>query len=224
MKIGRDFFLEPTLKVAKKLLGKYIFRKYKRKLIIGKIVETEAYIGPKDKASHAYCQKEQSINEKKKIIYKNFSRIKNYIQDPEIFLNRILKLKNAKVTNRNLVEYLKGGHVYIYLIYGLYYQFNITTHKEGYPQCVLIRSLEPISGNFKVYPNGPAKLCNFLKIDSSFWGHDLIKSEIFYLENGENFSEKEIIKTKRIGIEYAKEDSQLPWRFYIKGNKWVSKL
>jgi len=64
MKIERDFFEKPTILVAKNLLGKYIVRNYRGKLIIGKIVETEAYIGPKDKASHAYSKKPQPLKRK----------------------------------------------------------------------------------------------------------------------------------------------------------------
>jgi len=220
MRLEREFFLQPTLKVAKELLGKYIVRKYKDKLLIGKIVETEAYIGPKDKASHAYSKKEQPEKEKLKIIHQNWERIKNYVEDKEKFIKRILKLKNAKVTKRNLAEYLKGGHIYIYLVYGNYYQLNITTYKEGYPECVLIRSLEPVL-NLK-NPKGPGKLCDELHLDKSFWGEDLCQSEIIWLAY-EPYRVHGIIRAKRIGIDYAGEDANLLWRFYIKNNKWVSK-
>jgi len=222
MRLEREFFLQPTLKVAKELLGKHIVRKYKDKLLIGKIVETEAYIGPKDKASHAYSKKEQLEKEKLKIIYQNWERIKNYVEDKEKFIKKILKLKKAKVTKRNLAEYLKGGHIYIYLVYGNYYQLNITTYKEGYPECVLIRSLEPVL-NLK-NPKGPGKLCDELHLDKSFWGEDLCQSEIIWLENGEGYNKKYIVKAKRIGIDYAGEDANLLWRFYVKNNQWVSKI
>lgn len=219
MKLDRDFFLQTTLKVAQELLGKYIIRKYKNKLLVGKIVETETYIGPKDKASHAYTKKEQPKKEKLKIIQQNWQRIKNYVENKEIFIKRILSLKNAKVTKRNLAEYLKGGHIYIYLVYGNYYQLNVTTFKEGYPECVLIRALEPIL-NLK-NPNGPGKLCKELKLDSSFWAEDLIKSKRIWLEGKkEKF---QIVKAKRIGIDYAEEYKEKLWRFYIKGNEFVSK-
>jgi DNA-3-methyladenine glycosylase len=221
MRLQREFFLQPTLKVAQELLGKYLVRNYKGKLIIGKIVETEAYIGPKDKASHAYAKKEQPKKEKLKVIKQNWERIKNYIDDPDKFIKKILKLKNAKVTKRNLAEYLKGGHIYIYLVYGNYYQLNITTYKEGYPECVLIRSLEPI--NSKENPKGPGKLCQYLKLDSSFWGEDVCQSKKIWLMNGEKIKKNDIIKAKRIGIDYAGEDANLLWRFYIKNNQWVSR-
>jgi DNA-3-methyladenine glycosylase len=221
MKLQREFFLQPTLKVAQELLGKYLVRNYKGKLIIGKIVETEAYIGPKDKASHAYAKKEQPLKEKLKVIKQNWERIKNYIENPDKFIKKILKLKNAKVTKRNLAEYLKGGHIYIYLVYGNYYQLNITTYKEGYPECVLIRSLEPI--NSKENPKGPGKLCQYLKLDSSFWGEDVCQSKKIWLMNGEKIKKNDIIKAKRIGIDYAGEYANLLWRFYIKNNQWVSR-
>jgi DNA-3-methyladenine glycosylase len=221
MRLQREFFLQPTLKVAKELLGKYIVRNYKGKLIIGKIVETEAYIGPRDKASHAYAKKEQPKKEKLKVIKQNWGRIKNYIENPDKFIKKILKLENAKVTKRNLAEYLKGGHIYIYLVYGNYYQLNITTYKEGYPECVLIRSLEPI--NSKENPKGPGKLCQYLKLDSSFWGEDICQSKKIWLMNGEKIKKNDIIKAKRIGIDYAGDDANLLWRFYIKNNQWVSR-
>jgi DNA-3-methyladenine glycosylase len=221
MRLQREFFLKPTLKVAQELLGKYLVRNYKGKLIIGKIVETEAYIGPKDKASHAYAKKEQPKKEKLKVIKQNWERIKNYLDDPDKFIKKILKLKNAKVTKRNLAEYLRGGHIYIYLVYGNYYQLNITTYKEGYPECVLIRSLEPI--NLKENPKGPGKLCQYLKLDSSFWGEDICKSKKIWLMNGEKIDKNDIIRAKRIGIDYAGESANLLWRFYIKNNQWVSR-
>jgi DNA-3-methyladenine glycosylase len=103
----------------------------------------------------------------------------------------------------------------------MYYQFNITTYKEGYPECVLIRSLEPI--NSKENSKGPGKLCQYLKLDSSFWGEDICKSKKIWFMNGDKINKNDIIKTKRIGIDYAGEDKNLPWRFYITNNQWVSR-
>ena len=105
----RDFYTGPTLRVAQDLLGKFIVRRIGKRKIVGKIVETEAYVGPEDRASHAY---------------------------------------GGKLTQRNRAEYLVGGHIYIYLVYGMYWQFNISTGKEGSPECVLLRALEPV-GNSK---------------------------------------------------------------------------
>ncbi len=186
-RLNKDFFKRSTLKVAKELLGKYIVRKLGRRKLVGKIVETEAYIGPKDKASHAYL---------------------------------------GKITSRNITEYLEGGHIYIYLCYGAWWQLNITTQKEGKPECVLIRALEPLDkkARRKKIASGPGKLCRWLKLDKSFNGEDLTKSKRIWIEDrGENIKKEDIIATKRIGIEYAQEWAKKPWRFYIKGNEFVSR-
>ena len=202
MRLKREFFIQPTLKVAQELLGKYIVRRINRKTLAGRprrrastlrgrIVETEAYIGPKDKASHSF---------------------------------------GGKVTSRNKIEYLKGGYCYIYLVYGMYWQFNVTTEKKNKPECVLIRALEPVNGllELKNLTNGPGKLCRWLKLDKSFYGEDLTQSRRLWLEDrSDKLSEKvkksQIVKAKRIGIDYAKEYSLKPWRFYIKDNIFVSK-
>jgi len=140
-KLTRSFYTRPTLKVAKDLLGKYIVRKIGKRKLEGMIIETEAYIGPKDKASHAY---------------------------------------GGKITPRNKAEYFIGGHIYIYLVYGMYWQLNISTYKSGKPECVLIRALD---SNLKGIADGPGKLCRYLKLDKSFYGEDLTKSKRIWLED-----------------------------------------
>jgi len=177
-KLDRSFYIRPTLKVAKELLGKYIVRRIGRKEVAGKIIETEAYIGPKDKASHAY---------------------------------------QGKITPRNKAEYLIGGHIYIYLVYGMYWQLNISTYREGKPECVLIRAIE-VPGVDKNLTNGPGKLCRFLKLDKSFYGEDLTKSKRIWLEDrGEKIKTSQILATARIGIDYAGPYwSKRKWRFVLK--------
>ncbi len=167
--LTRKFYTQPTLKIAKALLGKYIVRKYRDKELVGKIIETEAYIGPQDKASHAY---------------------------------------KGKITPRNKAEYLRGGHIYIYLVYGMYWQLNISTFKKGLPECILIRALVPIVNGKErkdliKKTNGPGKLCRYLKLDRSFYGEDLVKGDRIWLEEGEKIEPSQIVKTARIGIDYA---------------------
>lgn len=205
-KLQQKFFTKPTLWVAKNLLGKYIVRIYKNKKIIGKIVETEAYIGPKDKASHAYIPPHLRKNLKQKI------------------------------TLRNKAEFLKGGHIYIYLVYGMHWQLNISTYKNDYPECVLIRAVEPIIANnslrnykaitnIRKLSNGPGKLCNYLKLDKSFYAEDLCHSKRIWIEDwGIKLKPPEIKKGPRIGIDYAGPYwSKIHWRFWIKNNPFVSK-
>ena len=190
-RLKRKFFTRSTLEVAKDLLGKYLVRRIGKRKLVGKIVETEAYIGPKDRASHSY---------------------------------------KGKITERNKAEYLIGGCVYIYLVYGMYWQLNITTSEEGKPECVLIRAIEPIKGLNKIKKkgeiptNGPGKLCKWLKLDKSFYGEDLTKSKRLWVEEGEKIKEDQIVRARRIGIDYAGFYwSRRKWRFYIKDNPFVSK-
>ena len=192
-RLKRKFFTQPTLVVAKDLLGKFLVRKYKGKILAGMIVETEAYLGPEDKASHGY---------------------------------------KMKKTKRNRAEYLIGGHIYIYLVYGMHYQLNISTEKEGLPRCVLIRALEPViienkksKLKIKKLASGPGKLCRWLKLNKSFYAEDLTKSKRIWLEDRKvKIPKNEIVASKRIGIDYAgKYWANKKWRFYIKNNQFVSK-
>ena len=173
-KLNRSFYTRPTLEVAKNLLGKYIVRKIGKRKREGKIIETEAYIGPQDKASHAY---------------------------------------GGKITPRNKAEYLIGGHIYIYLVYGMYWQLNISTFKEGKPECVLIRALD-----LGRLADGPGKVCHYLKLNKSFYAEDLTKSKRIWLEDrGEEISPSSILATPRIGIDYAGPYwSRRKWRFVLK--------
>jgi DNA-3-methyladenine glycosylase len=188
-RLRREFYTRPTLIVAKDILGKYLVVKKNKSQIIGKIVETEAYLGPEDRASHAY---------------------------------------NGKVTKRCKPVYLKGGHLYIYLCYGIHWQLNITTRKEGDPECILIRALEPVVGNCSNYEirklaNGPGKLCRWMNIDKRFNEEDLVYSKKIWVEKRKENKKSQIISAKRIGIDYAEEWADKLWRFYLKDNEFVSK-
>lgn len=220
MKLPRKFYTQPTLKVCREILGKYIVRVWRGKKIVGRIVEVEAYIGPEDKASHAV---------------------------------------GGKITKRNIAEYMIGGHVYIYLVYGMYWQFNISTGKVGRPECVLIRAVEPIIDsknpkfkirNSKQIPNtkclkpasGPGKLCQWLRLDKSFYGEDLTTSKRLWLKDPtpvglvkptqlvqsrlgrwSRLPRTQIAVSPRIGIDYAGPVwAKKPWRFYLRGNTYVS--
>ncbi len=135
----------------------------------------------------------------------------------------------GKITERNRVEYEKGGLIYIYLVYGMYWQLNFVTSLKGKPECLLVRALEPVepkkvTGKVNL-ANGPGKLCGWLKLDKNFYGEDLIKSKRIWLEDrGERLKKSDIVADKRVGIDYAGEKwANKKWRFYIKNNKFVSK-
>ena len=191
--LPQDFYARDTLTVAKDLLGCRIVREYQGKILIGRIVETEAYIGHCDKACHAY---------------------------------------NYKYTARTKTLFDQPGTAYLYLIYGMYTCLNFVTEAKGEPAAVLIRALEPCGDpNLLAYQrfgrdyaelttyqrqnflNGPGKLCQALALDKSFDGHDLRKSPLYVLPRLTPVVE--IHQGPRIGIDYAEEAKDFPWRFWL---------
>lgn len=128
-------------------------------------------------------------------------------------------------TSRTEIMFNGGGVIYIYLVYGMHYMLNIVTGVKDYPAAVLIRALEPMDDKIsdkKIY-SGPGKLTKNLKIDSLFNSLPVYKKENgLWIERGEVLKKKDIIKTKRIGIDYAEEYRNKKWRFYIKNNPYVS--
>ena len=196
--LKQSFYLNKNvIDVSKNLLGKVLVTNINDIITSGVIVETEAYAGIEDKASHAY---------------------------------------NNKRTQRTEMMYQNGGIAYVYLCYGMYHLFNVITNIEEVPHAVLIRAIEPLDGinemqrrrkiKSKKYnlTNGPGKLSIALGIDKSFNGESLLSDKIWIQDNGIKFNKKDILSSPRIGVDYAKEDATLPYRFYIKDNKWISKL
>jgi len=110
-------------------------------------------------------------------------------------------------TPRTSIMFDKGGTVYVYLIYGMYWMLNFVIAGENEPQAVLIRGVENCVG--------PGRLGKFLELDKSFYGEDLEISDRIWLE--ESTIDGEIIATPRIGIDYAGEFwKNKPWRFVLK--------
>lgn len=196
-KLSRDFYTRHNVvQIAQELLGKILYTCIDGHLTAGKIVETEAYCGASDKACHAHCN---------------------------------------KFTKRTKVMFEEGGKAYVYLCYGVHNLFNVVTNTEGNADAVLIRAIEPLEGIEKMLErrkftqpkptltSGPGSLTKALGIDKTHYGEDLLGDTIWIAEN-QFFKEKfEVVTTTRIGIDYAEEDALLPWRFYIKENKWVSR-
>ncbi len=109
-------------------------------------------------------------------------------------------------TKRTEIMYHHGGHIYVYLIYGMYWMLNFVTGMPDNPQAVLIRGVEGL--------NGPGKLTRELGIDKSFYGEDLVTSNRIWLYNEKSSFTYET--SKRIGVEYAGEPwKDKPWRFYV---------
>ncbi len=141
---------------------------------------------------------------------------------------------NNRRTPRTEVMFGRAGIAYVYIIYGMYYCLNIVAAKEGIPQAVLIRGVEPIEGldilrknriikskKIQDLTNGPGKLCQALNIDKTLNGSDLILDNKLYIID--NKEKHETISAKRINIDYAGEYKDKLWRFYIKDNIYISK-
>ncbi|MGY4384218.1 DNA-3-methyladenine glycosylase [Pedobacter sp. UYP24] len=182
--------------LAADLLGKYLFTAIDGLVTAGMIVETEAYKGIEDKASHAY---------------------------------------GGRFTNRTQIMYETGGLSYVYLCYGIHHLFNVVTAPKGIPHAVLIRGIEPIEGleimlerrGMTALKNnltaGPGALAKALGIDKGLNAKDLLGDEIWIEDRGIHFTEQQIVASPRVGVAYAQDHALLPWRYYVKGNKFVSK-
>jgi len=196
MKLKREFYLrEDTVEVAHDLLGKLIVvPDSEGRRVSGMIVETEAYLGVEDRAAHSY---------------------------------------GGRRTPRNEVMYGPAGRVYVFFVYGMYNQFNVVTGPADHPHAILIRAVEPVEGieimrerrggkKDRNLTSGPGKLCIALAIDRSLNGEDLRGNRI-WLDDHRSFSGAEIAVGPRIGIDYAGEDAEKPWRFWVRDNEFVSK-
>lgn len=125
------------------------------------------------------------------------------------------------LTNRTKVMFGPAGHAYVYLIYGMYYCFNVVTEQEGHASAVLIRALEPIK-NITIKTKGPGLLCKAMGIDKTINGHDLVSSTIRIAE-ATTCEPISIVKRPRIGVDYAGHWAKRLLRFYIKNNAFVSR-
>ncbi|PAB59896.1 DNA-3-methyladenine glycosylase [Anaeromicrobium sediminis] len=195
MKLNKEFYTVDCIRLAKNLLGKILVRRLDDKLVKCKIVEVESYIGPEDKACHAYNNKKTNRTEAMfkeggyayiYLIYGMYNclNIVSGIKDkPEAVLIRAVEPLNE-------IEILKKYR-------------NIKSNK-----------IEDLT-------NGPGKLCKALNIDRSLNKLDLVESDELYIEDSkEKF---EIIESTRINIDYGEEYKDKLWRFYIKDNKYISK-
>lgn len=195
-KLPLDFYRRDNiLIVAKELLGKVLVTRWNGVTTAGRIVEVEAYNGIIDKASHAF---------------------------------------GGRRTDRTEIMYAAGGLAYVYLCYGIHYLFNVVTNKKEIPHAILVRALEPLIGiaemqkrtGKKVLDNtltkGPGNVSKALGIQKNVTGHSLLSKELFIADDGFAFNEKQIKKSPRIGVDYAGEDALLHYRYFIKGNPFVS--
>jgi len=204
--LEEDFWNLPTLEAAHHLLGRYLVHETPAGKLVGRIVETEAYLGPDDRAAHSY---------------------------------------GGKVTRRNRVMFGPPGYAYVYFIYGMHECLNVVTAEAGVPHAVLIRALEPVAGAAEMarrrglspeeverrlaqglpeprLTSGPGRLTQALGITRAHYGHDLRRPPLF-LTRGEPVPDRLVGRSPRIGIDYAGEARDYPWRFFIQDNPYVTR-
>jgi DNA-3-methyladenine glycosylase len=201
-KLDSSFYDRPgVLTVAKELLGKVLVTELDGARTSGRIVEVEAYNGVADRASHAW---------------------------------------SGRRTARTEVMFGTGGRAYVYLIYGIHHLFNVVTGRRGEPKAVLVRALEPLEGipvmqkrmgraraDGRARPDhsltkGPGNLSKAMGLLTRHTGLSLLDEKIWIGDDGFRPRRSEIVATPRIGVDYAGEDAALHYRFFLKGNPWVS--
>jgi DNA-3-methyladenine glycosylase len=194
-KLPIGFYLRnDVVKISKELLGKVLVTNWKGEYTSGRIVETEAYAGELDRASHASKGK----------------------------------------TPRTEVMFNEGGKAYVYLCYGIHQMFNIVTDKAGVPHAILIRGVEPIDGIElmlertgkkkldETLTRGPGNVGKAFGFHTSQCGVSLTGDELYIADDGYKLPKSMIGTSPRIGVDYAGEHAAWHYRFFIKGNKYVS--
>jgi DNA-3-methyladenine glycosylase len=197
MKLPEAFYLgTDVVAISKSLLGKYLFTCIDGITTGGYIIETEAYNGAVDKAAHSY---------------------------------------GNRMTPRTRTMFMQGGIAYVYLCYGIHEMFNIVTSTEGHAQAILIRAIHPTEGieamqvrrNMMVLKPtitaGPGSVAKALGISRNINAISLQSDTLWLEDRGLNFTDDQIAIGPRIGVAYAGEDALLPYRFYVKGDIYVSK-
>jgi len=200
-RLPREFFLQDTVTAAQQLLGQYLVREYDGEMLVCRITETEAYVGAVDKACHAY---------------------------------------GGRRTARTETLYAAPGTAYVYLIYGMYSCLNFVTEPEGTAAAVLIRGCEPLVGidtvsrlrfgtpygdltgyQRKNLMNGPGKLCKGLEIDRGLNNLPFGSSQLYIAASLPEYGllpREDALPFhtgRRIGIDYAEEAIDFPWRFWL---------
>lgn len=181
--------------IARELIGKIIITKINGIKTSGRIVETEAYVGLTDRASHSF---------------------------------------GGRRTARNEHMYAAAGTAYVYICYGMHHLFNVVTNEKDIPDAVLIRAVEPVSGieamlkrtgkkNFDFsLTRGPGNAAKALGIFKEHSGSNLLGKQIVIAEDDFKADKKLVGMSKRIGVESAGAAAHYPYRFYLRGNKFVS--
>jgi DNA-3-methyladenine glycosylase len=192
--LPREFYARPALVVARESIGKILVHRSADGEAAGRIVEAEAYCGPHDIAAHS----------------------------------------SRGLTKRTAIMFGPPGYAYVYLLYGSSWATNLVVASVGKPEAVLLRALEPARGtelmarrraktaDSRELTNGPGKLTQALAITGAQYGADLCGGDLFLEDSG--YRPARIGRSARINVDYAGSWAQKRWRFYERGNRYVSVL
>jgi DNA-3-methyladenine glycosylase len=200
MRLPHEFYQRTdVVQISRDLLGKVLVTNFNGLYTAGRITETEAYRAPDDRACHAWGNRR---------------------------------------TARTEVMFGPGGAAYVFMLYGMHYLFNVVTAPENQAHAVLIRALEPLEGvdimrerrggknpALVTLTTGPGALCQALGITSKWTGQRLDDpgSLLWIEDRGEVIAEDNIAAGKRIGVDYAGEAAEWPWRFWLRDSPFVKK-
>lgn len=195
-KLSQPFYRRKSVvQISRDLLGKILVTTFDGVLTAGRIVETEAYEGVTDRASHAW---------------------------------------NGRRTDRTEIMYASGGTAYVYLCYGLHQMFNVVTNVKGVPHAILVRALEPLVGIEEMLlrtgkkqadftlTRGPGNVAKAMGISVKHTGYSLQKEELWIADDGTRYADEAVAATPRIGVDYAGDHALWPYRFTVKGNRYIS--
>jgi len=190
MKLERSFYLrDDVVQISRELIGKVVCSKINGAVTKALITETEAYAGVGDKASHAY---------------------------------------GGRRTKRTEPMFAEGGIAYVYLCYGIHHLFNVVTGKAGTPHAILIRAGQPLEGlrvmqrrrgqrpAEKTLLAGPGSFARALGITTRATGASLLNDRIWIEDHGIAVHQDLIMQGPRVGVDYAEEDAQRPYRFAVR--------
>lgn len=181
--------------IARELLGKIVVTNINGRKTSGRIVETEAYMALVDRASHSF---------------------------------------GGRRTRRNEHMYSPAGTAYIYICYGIHQMLNVVTNARDIPDAILIRAIEPMDGiDIMLHrtgksqlghtlTRGPGNVAKALGVFTHHSGYHLRDNDIYLADDGYQLPDSAVGVSKRIGVEGAGKDASKPYRFYLKGNPFVS--
>jgi DNA-3-methyladenine glycosylase len=191
--LPRAFYARPVLTVARDVIGKLLVHDTPQGVLAGRIVEAEAYRGPEDRAAHSW---------------------------------------GGRRTERTEVMFGPPGFAYVFFVYGMHWHVNLVTTEAGAPHAVLLRAVEPVMGVRVMakrrglaetdvnLTNGPGKLCQAFGIDKRHYNVDLTAGRLFLSEGHRH---DKLVRSARVGVDYAGSWAEKPWRFSEQGNRWVSR-